>query len=80
MEKIELTREQIEKIAEGISVFCFRHDPKAKEFVLLDYPKTKDVFCASCIWDEASYNKETTKDVSYDMKAHLRYSRNKQHI
>ena len=39
MEKIELTREQIEKIAEGISVFCFRYDPKAKEFVLLEYPK-----------------------------------------
>ena len=45
MEKIELTREQIEKIAEGISVFCFRYDPKAKEFVLLEYPKPKVVWC-----------------------------------
>lgn len=63
MEKIELTREQIEKIAEGISVFCFRHDPKAKEFVLLEYPKPKDVFCDSCIWDEPSYNKEHPKEV-----------------
>lgn len=63
MEKIELTREQIEEIAEGISVFCFRHDPKAKEFVLLEYPKPKDVFGASCIWDEPSYNKEHPKEV-----------------
>lgn len=63
MEKIELTREQIEKIAEGISVFCFRHDPKAKEFVLLEYPKPKDVFGNSCIWDEPSYNKEHPKEV-----------------
>lgn len=30
MEKIELTKEQIEKIAEGITVICFRSDPKTK--------------------------------------------------
>ena len=35
MEKIEFTKEQIEKIAEGISVICFRRDPKKPdEYVL----------------------------------------------
>ena len=63
MEKIELTKEQIEKIAEGISVICFRHDPKTKEFVLLEYPKVKDVLGNSCIWDEPAYNEEHPKEV-----------------
>ena len=63
MEKIELTREQIEKIAEGITVICFRSDPKTKEFVLLEYPKPKDVFGNSCIFDEPLYNKEHLREV-----------------
>lgn len=63
MEKIELTKEQIEKIAEGITVICFRSDPKTKDYVLLEYPKLKDVFGNSCIWDEPSYNKEHPKEV-----------------
>lgn len=63
MEKIEFTKEQIEKIAEGITVICFRSDPKTKEFVLLEYPKSKDVFGYSCIWDEPSYNKEHPREV-----------------
>lgn len=63
MEKIEFTKEQIEKIAEGITVICFRSDPKTKEFVLLEYPKSKDVFGNSCIWDEPSYNKEHPREV-----------------
>lgn len=44
MEKIELTNERIEKIAEGISVICFKRDPMTNEYVLLEYPKPKDVF------------------------------------
>lgn len=63
MEKIELTREQIEKIAEGISVICFRSNSKAKKFLLLEYPKVKDVFGNSCIWDDPIYNKEHPQEV-----------------
>ena len=63
MEKIELTREQIEKIAEGISVICFRSNSEEKKFVLMEYPKIKDVFGNSCIWDKPSYNKEHPKEV-----------------
>lgn len=63
MEKIELTKEQIEKIAEGISVICFRHYPEFKEFLLLEYQKNKDVFGDSCIWDAPVYNKEHPKEV-----------------
>ena len=63
MEKIEFTKEQIEKIAEGISVICFRSNSKAKEFLLMEYPKVKDVFGNSCIWDDPIYNKEHHKEV-----------------
>ena len=63
MEKIEFTREQIEKIAEGISVICFRSNSEEKKFVLMEYPKVKDVFGNSCIWDKPSYNKEHPKEV-----------------
>ena len=64
MEKIEFTKEQIEKIAEGIRVICFRRDPKnPDDFVLLEYPKPKDDFGNSCIWDKPSYNKEHPKEV-----------------
>lgn len=31
MEKIEFTKEQIEKIAEGISVICFRSNSEASQ-------------------------------------------------
>lgn len=49
MEKIEFTKEQIEKIAEGISAICFRRDPKnPDEYVLLEYPKV-NVFHQSCV-------------------------------
>ena len=63
MEKIEFTKEQIEKIAEGISVICFRSSSEEKKFVLMEYPKVKDVFGNSCIWDKPSYNKEHPKEV-----------------
>ena len=63
MEKIEFTKEQIEKIAEGISVICFRSNSEEKKFVLMEYPKVKDVFGNSCIWDKPSYNKEHPKEV-----------------
>lgn len=63
MEKIEFTKEQIEKIAEGISVICFRSNSEAKEFLLMEYPKVKDVFGNSCIWDDPIYNEEHPKEV-----------------
>ena len=63
MEKMEFTKEQIEKIAEGISVICFRSNSEAKKFVLLEYPKPKDVFGNSCIWDKPIFNKEHHKEV-----------------
>ena len=63
MEKIEFTKEQIEKIAEGISVICFRSNSEAKKFLLMEYPKVKDVFGNSCIWDKPSYNKEHPQEV-----------------
>lgn len=48
-EKIELTKEQIAKIAEGINVICFKRNPqKPDEYVLLEYPRV-DVFHQSCI-------------------------------
>ena len=63
MEKIELTREQIEKIAEGISVICFRRDPKnPDEYVLLEYPRV-DVFHQSCIWKDPSFDYDHQKEV-----------------
>ena len=63
MEKIEFTKEQIEKIAEGIIAICFRSNSEEKKFVLMEYPKVKDVFGNSCIWDKPSYNKEHPKEV-----------------
>ena len=63
MENIEFTKEQIEKIAEDISVICFRSNSEEKKFVLMEYPKVKDVFGNSCIWDKPSYNKEHPKEV-----------------
>ena len=63
MEKIELTREQIEKIAEGISVICFRRDPKnPDEYVLLEYPKV-NVFNQSCVWNDPSFDYNHQKEV-----------------
>ena len=63
MEKIELTREQIEKIAEGISVICFRRDPKnPDEYVLLEYPKV-NVFNQSCVWKDPSFDYNHQKEV-----------------
>lgn len=63
MEKIEFTKEQIEKIAEGISVICFRSNSKAKKFLLMEYPKVKDVLGKSCIWDDPIYNEEHPQEV-----------------
>ena len=63
MEKIELTKEQIEKIAEGISVICFRRDPKnSDEYVLLEYPKV-NVFHQSCVWKDPSFDYNHHKEV-----------------
>ena len=63
MEKIELTREQIEKIAEGISAICFRRDPKKPdEYVLLEYPKV-NVFNQSCVWKDPSFDYNHQKKV-----------------
>ena len=62
-ENIKLTHDQIQKIAEDISVICFRYDPNTKEYVLLEYPKVKDVFCDSCIWNEPLYNNAHPKEV-----------------
>ena len=63
MEKIEFTKEQIEKIAEDISIICFRSNSEAKKFLLMEYPKVKDVLGKSCIWDEPIYNEEHPKEV-----------------
>ena len=63
MEKIELTKEQIEKIAEDISVICFRRDPKnSDEYVLLEYPKV-NVFHQSCVWNDPSFDYNHHKEV-----------------
>ena len=63
MEKIELTKEQIEKIAEGISAICFRRDPKnPDEYVLLEYPKV-NVFNQSCVWKDPSFDYNHQKEV-----------------
>ena len=63
MEKIEFTKEQIEKIAEGISAICFRRDPKnPDEYVLLEYPKV-NVFNQSCVWKEPSFDYNHHKEV-----------------
>ena len=63
MEKIEFTKEQIEKIAEDISVICFRRDPKnPDEYVLLEYPKV-NVFNQSCVWKDPSFDYNHQKEV-----------------
>ena len=63
MEKIEFTKEQIEKIAEDISVICFRRDPKnPDEYVLLEYPKV-NVFNQSCVWKDPSFDYNHHKEV-----------------
>ena len=65
MEKIELTREQIEKIAEGISAICFRRDhKKLDEIVLLEYPRV-DVFHQSCVWKDPSFDYNHQKEVKH---------------
>lgn len=63
MENIELTKEQIEKIAEDISAICFRRDPKnPDEYVLLEYPKV-NVFNQSCVWKDPSFDYKHHKEV-----------------
>ena len=63
MKKIEFTKEQIEKIAEGISVICFRRDPKNPDkYVLLEYPKV-NVFNQSCVWKDPSFDYNHHKEV-----------------
>lgn len=62
MEKIELTKEQIEKIAEGISVICFRFDLKTKEYALFEYPKV-NIFHQSCVWNDPSEDYCRKKEV-----------------
>lgn len=63
MEKIELTKEQIKKISEGISAICFRRDPKnPDEYALLEYPKV-NVFNQSCVWEDPSSDYNHQKEV-----------------
>lgn len=63
MEIIELTKEQIKKISEGISAICFRRDPKnPDEYVLLEYPKV-NVFNQSCVWEDPSFDYNHQKEV-----------------
>ena len=63
MEKIEFTKEQIEKIAEGISAICFRRDQKNPgEYVLLEYPKV-NVFNQSCVWKDPSFDYNHQEEV-----------------
>ena len=62
-EKIKLTHEQIQKIAEGINVICFKRNPKKPdEYVLLEYPRV-DVFYQSCIWKDPSFDYDHQKEV-----------------
>ena len=62
-EKIKLTHEQIQKIAEGINVICFKRNPKKPdEYVLLEYPRV-DVFHQSCIWKDPSFDYDHQKEV-----------------
>ena len=62
MEKIEFTKEQIKKIAEGISVICFRFDLKTKEYALFEYPKV-NIFHQSCVWNDPSEDYCRKKEV-----------------
>lgn len=62
-EMIKLTHEQIQKIAEGINVICFKRNPKKPdEYVLLEYPRV-DVFHQSCIWKDPSFDYDHQKKV-----------------
>lgn len=62
-EKIKLTHEQIQKIAEGINVICFKRNPKKPdEYVLLEYPRV-DVFHQSCIWKDPSFDYDHQREV-----------------
>ena len=62
-EKIKLTHEQIQKIAEGINVICFKRNPKKPdEYVLLEYPRV-DIFHQSCIWKDPSFDYDHQKEV-----------------
>lgn len=62
-EKIKLTHEQIQKIAEGINVICFKRNPNnPDEYVLLEYPRV-DVFHQSCIWKDPSFDYDHRKEV-----------------
>lgn len=62
-ENIKLTHEQIQKIAEGINVICFKRNPKKPdEYVLLEYPRV-DVFHQSCIWKDPSFDYDHRKEV-----------------
>ena len=62
-ENIKLTHEQIQKIAEGINVICFKRNPKKPdEYVLLEYPRV-DVFHQSCIWKDPSFDYDHQKEV-----------------
>ena len=62
-EKIKLTHEQIQKIAEGINVICFKRNPKnLDEYVLLEYPRV-DIFHQSCIWKDPSFDYDHQKEV-----------------
>ena len=69
-EKIKLTHEQIQKIAEGINVICFKRNPKKPdEYVLLEYAIV-DVFHQSCIWKDPSfdYNERLSKFVAFSAR------------
>ena len=62
-EKIKLTHEQIQKIAEGINGIWFKRNPKKPdEYVLLEYPRV-DVFHQSCIWKDPSFDYDHQKEV-----------------
>ena len=62
-DKINLTHDQIQKIAEGINVICFKRNPKKPdEYVLLEYPRV-DVFHQSCTWKDPSFDYDHQKEV-----------------
>lgn len=56
------TKEQIEEIAQGITVIKFDRDAKAKDFVIFEYPKV-DLFHQSCIWDKPSCSYDHLREV-----------------
>ena len=72
-EKIKLTHEQIQKIAEGINVICFKRNPKKPdEYVLLEYPRV-DFFHQSCIWKDPSFDYDHQKEVKLCNKFYYAY-------